>query len=479
MLIYRATRIINFAVGAMGLVGAVTLSLLTIQYHVPFWAAFALALVIGLVFGAIMEIAVVRRLRTAPRVVVLVSTIGIAGLAQTIAVEIPAPTDTSAHYPSAFGGTWNVGSVTIHGSDLSILILAPLAILALSWFLDRTTLGKTVAACATNPWLARLSAVSPKFVSTLVWTLAGGLATLSLVLIGGATSTAAALGNLGPQTLSEALAAAVIASFRSIRIAVLAAVAIGVMQSVLTFNYITVPGVTNVVLLIVVFVAVIFAKREDAESSQVFAFSPRVRPIPQRLRSIWWARNLNKAGLLGLGLLAVLLPLIVTQPSRQQLFTAVLAWAICASSLTVLTGWLGQLSLGQMAFAGLAALFAGSTGKPGCPLLGGYCRDHSGVRTPRPGDGHRVVACSRPVLGRRDVCLRLYCGAVLLLPAFLFRSVSRRCERSLCPRSSLVSLVFRTADLLLPRAGGAGRGPLAAQSIPIQRCGTDDQGRAR
>ena len=41
VLIYRATRIINFAVGAMGLVGAVTLSLLTIQYHVPFWAAFA------------------------------------------------------------------------------------------------------------------------------------------------------------------------------------------------------------------------------------------------------------------------------------------------------------------------------------------------------------------------------------------------------------------------------------------------------
>ena len=368
VLIYRATRIINFAVGAMGLVGAVTLSLLTIQYHVPFWAAFALALVIGLVFGAVMEIAVVRRLRTAPRVVVLVSTIGIAGLAQTIAVEIPAPTDTSAHYPSAFGGTWNVGGVTIHGSDLSILILAPLAILALSWFLDRTTLGKTVAACATNPWLARLSAVSPKFVSTLVWTLAGGLATLSLVLIGGATSTAAALGNLGPQTLSEALAAAVIASFRSIRIAVVAAVAIGVMQSVLTFNYITVPGVTNVVLLIIVFVAVIFAKREDAESSQVFAFSPRVRPIPQRLRSFWWARNLNKAGLLGLGLLAVLLPLIVTQPSRQQLFTAVLAWAICASSLTVLTGWLGQLSLGQMAFAGLAALFAARLVSEGVPF---------------------------------------------------------------------------------------------------------------
>ena len=37
ILVYRATRIINFAVGSIGTVGAATLSLLVIQYHVPFW----------------------------------------------------------------------------------------------------------------------------------------------------------------------------------------------------------------------------------------------------------------------------------------------------------------------------------------------------------------------------------------------------------------------------------------------------------
>ena len=78
ILVYRATRIINFAVGGMGVVGAVILALLNIQYRVPFWPALIVALIVGLVFGAAVDSTVVRRLRRAPKVVILVATIGIA-----------------------------------------------------------------------------------------------------------------------------------------------------------------------------------------------------------------------------------------------------------------------------------------------------------------------------------------------------------------------------------------------------------------
>jgi ABC-type branched-subunit amino acid transport system ATPase component/ABC-type branched-subunit amino acid transport system permease subunit len=367
VLVYRATRIINFAVGNMGVIGAVTLSLLVLQYDVPFWLALGIALVIGLVFGAAVEMTVIRRLKNAPRVVVLVATIGIAGLAQAISIEIPQPTDASAHYPTAFIGTWTLAGVNIRGADVSVLVLVPICVLALIWFLDRTVIGKTVKACASNPSLARLSGISPKWVSTMVWALAAGLSTLSVVLIAGQTSTAAGLATLGPQTLSEALAAAVIAGMRSFRVAVLAAVIIGVLQSVLSYNFLAVPGITDLLLFIAVFVAVIFARRERGEDV-AFAFSPRANPIPARLRIFWWARNVDKGGILLLGLIALLLPIVVTEPSRQQLYTAVLAFAICASSLTVLTGWLGQLSLSQMAFAGLAALFAARLVTEGVPF---------------------------------------------------------------------------------------------------------------
>lgn len=369
VLVYRATRIINFAVGNIGTIGAAVLVLLVVQYRVPFWIALVIALVAGLVFGAVIEMTVIRRLRNSPRVVVLVSTIGISGLAEVIAIKIPQPTNASAHFPATFGSsTWSIASVSVRGADLGILILVPVAVVALILFLDHTAIGKTVKAAASNPSLARLSSISPKQVSTMVWAIAALLSTLSVILFAGESSSAVGFSLLGPETLAFGLAAAVIAGLRSFRVAVLAAVVIGIVQSVFTYNFLATPGITDLLLFIAVFIAVIFAKREGGEDSGVFAFSPRSRPIPERLHSIWWARNIDKGGILILGLVAVILPLVHNEPSSQQLYTAVLGFAICASSLTVLTGWLGQLSLGQMAFAGLGALFAARLVTEGVPF---------------------------------------------------------------------------------------------------------------
>jgi ABC-type branched-subunit amino acid transport system ATPase component/ABC-type branched-subunit amino acid transport system permease subunit len=367
VLVYRATRIINFAVGNMGVVGAALLSLLVVEYHVPFWVALGVALVTGLAFGALVDVSVIRRLRKSPRVVVLVATIGVAQIAEAIAYKIPTPSDISLHYPSAIGGSWTVAGVQVRGSDLSILIIVPITLGALTWFLDRTTLGKTVKACAGNPSLARLSGISPKVISTMVWALAAALATLSIVLIAGQTGSAGDVTTLGSQTLSLALVAAVIGGMTSFPRAIIASVAIGLAESILDFNFIAEPGLINLLLLITVLIAVLF-NRERTTETEVFAFTPQARPIPVRLQSYRWARNVNKSGILLLAIIGLALPLVFTTPSTQQIFTEVLAFAICATSLTVLTGWLGQLSLGQMAFAGLGALFAARLVEVGVPF---------------------------------------------------------------------------------------------------------------
>ena len=49
---------------------------------------------------------------------------------------------------------------------------------------------------------------------------------------------------------------------------------------------------------------------------------------------------------------------MVTLPSRQLVYASIACFAICAMSLSVITGWAGQLSLAQMTFAGFGALFA-------------------------------------------------------------------------------------------------------------------------
>ena len=56
VLIYRSTRVINFAVGNMGLVGASLLALLVIEFEVPFWLAAIGSLIVGTLFGTIMAL---------------------------------------------------------------------------------------------------------------------------------------------------------------------------------------------------------------------------------------------------------------------------------------------------------------------------------------------------------------------------------------------------------------------------------------
>jgi ABC-type branched-subunit amino acid transport system ATPase component/ABC-type branched-subunit amino acid transport system permease subunit len=358
VLVYRATRVINFAVGNMGVIGAGLIALLVVQYHVPFWLAVAVGLAAGIAYGAAVELVVIRRLFDAPRVIVLVATIGIAQLSLAILTAYPKIDEAGAPFPLAIGSTHTIGSIEISGPELSIVIVVPLVALALGWFLTRTDLGKSIKASAENPDLARLSGISPKRVSTIVWAIAGALATLSLALVAAQSGTADNLANLGPSTLVRALAAAVIAGMTSFRRAFVAGIVIGLVQAFVGFNFLDQPGLMDFLVLIAVLIAVYFQSRQPDRETQNVSFVPKRRPVPEQLRDLWWVRNLDRAGLVLLGVTAVILPIIVTQPSRHLLYTTILVFALCGLSLTILTGWLGQLSLGQMAFAGIGAFLA-------------------------------------------------------------------------------------------------------------------------
>ena len=361
VLVYRATKVLNFAVGNIGIVGATLLSVMVVKYNIPFWPSLLTSLVVGTAFAVAVELSVVRRLFASPRVILLVATIGIAQLALAVATALPSLGSSSAAYPVPVAGQWSpFGGVQISGADLSILVSVPVVAGLLSWFLNRTAVGKSIAASADNPELARLSGINPKTVSTIVWALAGFIGTLALILVAGQGLQASTLSQLGPDTLAQALIAAVIAGLRSFPRAMAAGVLVGVVESVLQFNFINEPGVVQFVLFLMVLVAVGVQSRSRIPEPHVYPTTPHARPVPQYLRSVWWIRHLDKALIAVALVVAVILPIVVTQPSKNLLYAVILAYAICASSLTVLTGWSGLLSLGQMAFAGLGALTAAS-----------------------------------------------------------------------------------------------------------------------
>ncbi len=362
VLVYRSARVINFAQGEMGAFAAALLAIMVINWDVPFFVALGAVLVVGAVLGAVIELVIVRRLFRAPRVILFVATLGAAQLIFLFQFLLP-DLDTFGRYPTAFRSTWEVGGVLVRSEHLLILVIVPAMTLVLAFFLERTRWGAAVRAAAANPDAARTSAISVKRMSTLVWTLAGVLATVTAVLVaplrGGTTVAAVAL---GPSLLLRALAAALVARMTSMPVALVAGIVIGVAEALLFFNYPDQPGLIDAVLFVVVLVAVLAIARasqgEDKASS--WSFAPRTRPVPARLRDHWVVRNTNRAAAAIVLVVAILLPVVIDTASRHFLYGRMLLFAIVALSLTVLTGWAGQLSLGQFAFVGLGAMTTAS-----------------------------------------------------------------------------------------------------------------------
>ena len=70
----------------------------------------------------------------------------------------------------------------------------------------------------------------------------------------------------------------------------------------------------------------------------------------------WWSRHLGRIGVVALFGALVLIPVFFSRASESFLWTRVLIFAIAGCSLTILTGWAGQVSLGQFGFAAVGGL---------------------------------------------------------------------------------------------------------------------------
>ncbi len=366
VLVYRSTRVINFAVADLGLPASFLFALCVLNYGWPYWVALPAILVVGAAWGAIIEVAVIRRLFHAPRVIVLVATVGVAQLGQAITFAYPDINGgVSKPFPTALAGRWEPFlDIVVTGPQVVVLVAVPCLAAALGWTMNRTRFGRHVQAVASNADLARLSGVSPKAVASGVWVIAGVLATTSSVLLLSLGTSTAGLeqgqASAGPGTLLRALTAALMARMTSFPRAVLAGLAIGVGEAVIRYNRPTETGLSEFVMFVVVLAAVAIVARRAEGGGESFTFAPRAEAVPEALRTTWWAGRLPRLVAVVAVAVAAVLPLVFTEASRQFNYSTVLAFAVCAMSVTMLTGWAGQLSLAQMGFAGLGAFSAAS-----------------------------------------------------------------------------------------------------------------------
>ena len=373
VIVYRSSRIINFAQADFGAVAATLAILLVTRRHWSYFVAVPLGLVVALATGALTELVVVRRFFRAPRLILTVATIGVAQvLSATSAslsniIKIPSHNSKSFSqgflaqgFSSPFHFRFTITPVTFNGDTLVALVVLPLVVFGLTWFFSRTDSGIAVRAAADSQTRAVLLGIPVRRLSLLTWTLAAGLSGLGVLLTAGVNGYS--VGDIsGPTVLVPPLAAAVIARFESLTVAVVASLAIGVFSNAVYWSYpksSTVSALLFVVILLALLVQRKRATRVTGDELGGFLAVREPRRLPDAVRRL---PELRRAALIVggiLGFVAFVLPQLLSA-SQVIILTFTAIYAIVGISLVVLSGWAGQLSFGQFAFVGLGA---GTTG---------------------------------------------------------------------------------------------------------------------
>ena len=369
-LVYRANRILNFAQGDLGMVPTtLAVGLITLS-GLPYLVGVGLGLVAAIVLGAVVELAIIRRFARAPRLLLTVATIGISQLLIVCGLLMPRlwhqQIFASQRIPDPISASVNIGSQHFGGSEIVAVILAPLLLLALALFLRGTDVGIAVRASAERSDRAAGLGIPVRRLGTLVWMVAAVLSYAGLFLHASIFGVGAA-STLSPQVLVFALGALVIGRMDNLPAVAVSAVALRVLGAGVDANNPSSPGRTYVVLAAVILVTLVFRKagnrRRDAEDAGSWSAADEVRPIPIELRHLPVVRIARIALPIVLVAAAAALPLVLGAGDELKAST-VAAFSLIALSIVVLTGWAGQVSLGQMAFVavgGVAGAIATST----------------------------------------------------------------------------------------------------------------------
>jgi branched-chain amino acid transport system permease protein len=183
VMIWRATRIINYSQGAMAMF-TTYLALIVIRHGAPYWVGFIVALAAGMVIGSITERVLVRPVEGRPPLNAVILSLGVLILLEAVAPMLFGGQTQS--FPAPVSNIDIIAGTTqldISPFDLLTIGTVLMAMLLLFVLFQRTTLGLRMRAAAFNPEIARLLGIRVGRMLTLGWGVAAVLGSLAGVLV--------------------------------------------------------------------------------------------------------------------------------------------------------------------------------------------------------------------------------------------------------------------------------------------------------
>ncbi len=236
------------------------------------------------------------------------------------------------------------------------MIVAPLALIGLALFLRLSSVGVAIRASADSADRASLLGVPVKRLQTLVWSVASLLAFTAIFLRAGILGLPV-FGALTVGVLLRALAALVLGRMTNLLAIGANAVALGILEVSIGFAASS-PLLIDPILALVIILALALSRRgstrvDEAESS-TWRSADDVRPIPDEVARIPVVQLVKWATFAVIGAAVLILPQILSVDRTYKL-SMVGIYAVLGLSVVVLTGWAGQVSLGQIAFFAIGA----------------------------------------------------------------------------------------------------------------------------
>ena len=227
-MVYGIAKMINFAHGDIIMVGAYALYVFAALLGLPVPVCIILTIIVCAVLGIVVERIAYKPLRNAPSLAVLITAIGVSYFLQNVALIIfkatPIPFGSVIKVPSV-----KIGDIHISGITIVTLIVTVIAMVVLTWFINRTQAGSAMRAVSEDKGAAALMGINVNKTISLTFAIGSALAAVAGILF--ICQYESLSPTLGALPGIKAFVAAVLGGIGSIPGAMLGGLVLGIIES--------------------------------------------------------------------------------------------------------------------------------------------------------------------------------------------------------------------------------------------------------
>jgi len=158
--VYGILRLINFAHGALMMLGAFGSFFLLTLLHIPFWATIALLMGLGAVMGLAFDMVAYRALRGEAEVVLLITSLGVYIFVENVTKLIMSPHPRPFRPPAFLETLFTFGTITFRSIDLFTIFFSLFLMFAFAIFTRKTKLGIAMRATSESIETSRLMGIN-------------------------------------------------------------------------------------------------------------------------------------------------------------------------------------------------------------------------------------------------------------------------------------------------------------------------------